>query len=133
MPAPSDSNIIYADAEDGAITQFDRKTKQSLFIMPYLHGPGYVDDLPTSAQKIRFNWTPPIAVDPRDANTVYIGGNVLLQSSDGGLNWKTISPDLTRNDKSKQQLPGGPIHYDISGAETYDTLLSIQVARAIRR
>jgi photosystem II stability/assembly factor-like uncharacterized protein len=128
VPAPSDANIIYADSEDGAITQFNRKTKLSLFIMPYLHGPGYVDDLPTSAQKIRFNWTPPIAVDPRDANTVYIGGNVLLKSTDGGLNWKTISPDLTRNDKSKQQLPGGPIHYDISGAETYDTLLSVQVA-----
>ena len=130
VPAPSDANIIYADAEDGSITQFDRKTKQSLFIMPYLHGPGYVDDLPTSAQKIRFNWTPPIAVDPQDANTVYIGGSVLLKSTDGGLDWKTISPDLTRNDKSKQQLPGGPIHYDISGAETYDTLLSIQVAQS---
>ncbi|MGH8318810.1 MAG: VPS10 domain-containing protein [Steroidobacteraceae bacterium] len=130
VPAPSDSNIIYADAEDGAITRFDRKTKQSLFIMPYLHGPGFVDDLATYAQKIRFNWTPPIAVDPRDANTVYVGGNVLLQSHDGGLNWKTISPDLTRNDKSKQQNSGGPIHYDLSGAETYDTLLSIQVAQS---
>ncbi len=128
IPAPSNSDIIYADAEDGTITQFNRKTKQSLFIMPYLHGPGFVDDLATFAQKIRFNWTPPIAVDPRAANTVYVGGNVLLKSTDGGLNWKTISPDLTRNDKSKQQLPGGPIHYDISGAETYDTLLSIQVA-----
>jgi photosystem II stability/assembly factor-like uncharacterized protein len=128
VPAPSDSNIIYADAEDGAITRFDRRTKQSLFIMPYLHGPGFVNDLAPFAQKIRFNWTPPIAVDPKDANTVYVGGNVLLKSTDGGLNWKTISPDLTRNDKSKQQLPGGPIHYDISGAETYDTLLSIQVA-----
>jgi photosystem II stability/assembly factor-like uncharacterized protein len=130
VPAPSDPNIIYADAEDGAITRFDRKTKQSLFIMPYLHGPGFVNDLPTSQQKIRFNWTPPIAVDPKDANTVYIGGSVLLQSSDGGLNWKTISPDLTRNDKSKQQNSGGPIHYDLSGAETYDTLLSIQVAQS---
>ncbi|MGA7539016.1 MAG: hypothetical protein WBW93_09630 [Steroidobacteraceae bacterium] len=128
IPAPSNSGIIYADAEDGAITQFNRKTKQSLFIMPYLHGPGFVDDLAPFAQKIRFNWTPPIAVDPRAANTVYVGGNVLLRSTDDGLNWKTISPDLTRNDKSKQQLPGGPIHYDISGAETYDTLLSIQVA-----
>jgi len=130
VPAPSDSNIIYGDAEDGAITRFDRKTKQSLFIMPYLHGPGYVDDLVTAAQKIRFNWTPPIADDPQDANTVYIGGNVLLKSTDGGLHWSTISPDLTRNDKSKQQLSGGPIHYDLSGAETYDTLLSIQVAHS---
>ena len=128
VPTPADSNIIYADSEDGAITRFDRKTKQSLFIMPYLHGPGFVNDLPTSQQKIRFNWTPPIAVDPRDTNTVYIGGNVLLRSSDGGLNWKTISPDLTRDDKSKQQNSGGPIHYDLSGAETYDTILSVQVA-----
>ncbi len=128
VPAPSDPNIIYADSEDGAITRFDRKTKQSLFIMPYLHGPGYVDDLPPYAQKIRFNWTPPIAVDPRNANTVYIGGNALLKSVDGGLHWKAISPDLTRNDKSKQRLPGGPIHYDISGAETYDTILSVQIA-----
>jgi photosystem II stability/assembly factor-like uncharacterized protein len=130
VPAPSNPNIIYADSEDGAITRFDRKTKQSLFIMPYLHGPGYVDDLAPFAQKIRFNWTPPIAVDPQDANTVYVGGSVLLKSVDGGLNWKTISPDLTRNDKSKQQLPGGPIHYDLSGAETYDTILSIQVAQS---
>jgi photosystem II stability/assembly factor-like uncharacterized protein len=130
VPAPSDSNIIYADAEDGAIQRFDRKTKQATFISPYLHGPGFVNDIPTSAQKIRFNWTPPIAVDPKDAQKVYIGGNVLLQSADGGLNWKTISPDLTRNDKAKQKNSGGPIHYDLSGAETYDTLLSIQVAES---
>ena len=57
VPAPSNPDIIYADAQDGAITRFDRKTKQSLFIMPYLHGPGFINDLPTSAQKIRFNWT----------------------------------------------------------------------------
>ncbi|MDE2347031.1 MAG: hypothetical protein KGL92_00870 [Gammaproteobacteria bacterium] len=128
VPAPSNPDVIYADAEDGAIARFDVKTKQSLFIMPYLHGPAFVDDLPTSAQKIRFNWTPPIAVDPHHADTVYIGGNVLLRSKDGGLNWSTISPDLTRNDKSKQALSGGPINYDLSGAETYDTILSIQVA-----
>jgi len=128
VPAPSNPDVIYADAEDGAIFRFDRKTKQSLLIMPYMHGPAFIDDLPTSAQKVRFNWTPPIAVDPRDANTVYIGGNVLLQSTDAGLNWRAISPDLTRNDKSKQQLSGGPINYDLSGAETYDTILSVQVA-----
>lgn len=132
VPAPSDPDIIYADAEDGSIVRFDRKTEQTRFIMPYLHGPGYINDLPTYAQKIRFNWTPPIAVDPQDAETVYLGGNVLLKSTDGGLNWQTISPDLTRNDPSKQQLSGGPINYDLSGAETYDTILSIQIAPSAR-
>ncbi len=128
VPAPSNPDVIYADAEDGEIVRFDRKTKQTLFIMPYLHGPGYIDDLAPAQQKIRFNWTPPIAVDPQAENTVYIGGNVLLKSTDGGLHWTAISPDLTRNDKSKQQLSGGPIHYDLSGAETYDTILSVQIA-----
>ncbi|HJS90469.1 MAG TPA: hypothetical protein VJ738_10935 [Steroidobacteraceae bacterium] len=130
VPAPADSNIIYADSQDGAFRQFNRRTKESFFSLPYLHGPAYIDDLPVYAQKIRFNWTSPIAADPRDVNTVYLGGNVLLKSTDGGRNWKPISPDLTRDDKSKQQLPGGPIHYDISGAETYDTLISIQVAQS---
>ncbi|HUY84195.1 MAG TPA: hypothetical protein VMU86_06445, partial [Steroidobacteraceae bacterium] len=97
VPAPSNPDVIYADAEDGAIFRFDRKTKQMRFIMPYMHGPAYIDDLPPSQQKIRFNWTPPIAVDPTAYDTVYIGGNVLLKSTDGGLHWRTISPDLTRN------------------------------------
>jgi photosystem II stability/assembly factor-like uncharacterized protein len=130
VPAPSDSNIIYADSQDGAIRRIDLKTHDSIFGLPYLHGPAYVDDMPTSEQKIRFNWTSPIAVDPKEVNTVYLGGSMLMKSTDGGRNWKAISPDLTRNDKSKQQLPGGPIHYDISGAETYDTIISIQVAQS---
>ncbi len=128
VPAPSNPDIIYADAEDGAIVRFDRKTKQTLFVMPYLHGPGFINDVPTSEQKIRFNWTPPIDVDPTDANTVYLGGNVLMKSTDGGLHWQTISPDLTHNDKTKQKNSGGPINFDLSGAETYDTLISIRVA-----
>ena len=126
--APSDPNIVYADSQDGALRRLDLSTHDSQFAMPYLHGPGYVDDLPTFRQKYRFNWTSPVAVDPHDANTVYLGGSVLFKSTDGGVTWKAISSDLTRDDKSKQQLPGGPIHYDISGAETYDTIISIQVA-----
>ncbi len=128
VPAPSNPNIIYGDLEDGAIVRFDRKTKQTLAIMPDLHGPVFVNDVPLSEQKFRFNWTSPIDVDPNDADTVYLGANVLFKSTDGGLHWRTISPDLTYNDKAKQKLPGGPIHYDLSGAESYDTILSIKIA-----
>ncbi len=128
VPAPSNADLIYTNAEDGATVQFNRQTKLSRFAMPYLHGPGAVNDLETKDQQYRFNWTAPIAVDPRDAHTVYLGANVLFKSTDGGLNWSVDSPDLTRNDKNKQLNSGGPVNKDLSGAETYDTIQSIAIA-----
>ncbi|MDE2109195.1 MAG: hypothetical protein KGJ20_08300, partial [Gammaproteobacteria bacterium] len=59
---------------------------------------------------------------------VYLGAQVLFKSGDGGAHWQVISPDLTRNDKSKQGIPGGPVYHDVSSAENYDTLLSITLA-----
>src|SRR5437868_14254633 len=78
--------------------------------------------------KYRFNWTSPIAVSPRDANTVYLGANVVFKTIDGGERWTSISSDLTRNDKAKQVTSGGPIEYDISGAETSGTILTVNLA-----
>src|SRR3989475_9465788 len=69
-----------------------------------------------------------IEVSPTDANVVLLGGNVVFKTTDGGEHWASISPDLTRNDKSKQVTSGGPINYDISGAETYNTILTINFA-----
>uniref|UniRef100_UPI002612BD32 WD40/YVTN/BNR-like repeat-containing protein n=1 Tax=Oleiagrimonas sp. TaxID=2010330 RepID=UPI002612BD32 len=128
VPAPSDPNLIYADAEDGASVLFHRDSKRSDFIMPYLHSPVFVNDIPTTQEKYRFNWTSPIAVDPQHPKTVYIGANHVLKSTDGGQHWQSISPDLTRNDKAKQALSGGPVNLDLSGAETYDTVLSLTLA-----
>lgn len=128
VPAPSDPDLIYADAEDGAAVLFHRDSKRTDFIMPYLHGPIFVNDLPLTKVKYRFNWTSPIAVDPQHPKTVYIGANHVLKSTDGGQHWQSISPDLTRNDKAKQALSGGPVNLDLSGAETYDTVLSLTIA-----
>src|SRR2546423_15328743 len=36
-----------------------------------------------------------------------------------------ISPDLTRNDKSKEQASDGPIPKDNTGVEVYDTIFSV--------
>ncbi|HET7306508.1 MAG TPA: hypothetical protein VFK24_01660 [Gammaproteobacteria bacterium] len=125
VPAPSDPNIIYGDSQNGFIVRLNKKTGLKQYVRPYLPG---VSDLPPSQLKYRFNWTSPIAVSPTDPNTVYLGGNVLFKSSDGGKRWQVISPDLTRNDKSKQVSSGGIVMKDISGAETYDTILSITLA-----
>lgn len=125
VPAPSDSNIIYADAQNGSIRRLDKSTHLSHGIRPYLEG---VEELKPSDLKYRFNWTTPIAVSATDANEIYLGGNVVFKSTDGGKNWTAISGDLTRNDKSKQDVAGGPVQHDISGAESYDTILCITLA-----
>ena len=125
VPAPSDSNIVYVDAQNGYITRVDLKTGVSKFIRPTLED---VSQQPPSALTYRFNWTSPIAVSPSSADEVFIGGNVLFKSVDGGAHWSVISPDVTHNDKSRQKTSGGPIEYDISGAETYNTILSITLA-----
>jgi len=125
VPAPSDPHIIYADSQNGNISRFDRKTKLSRNIRPYLSG---ASEMSPADLKYRFNWTSPIAVSATDANEVYIGGNVVFKSTDGGLHWTAISPDLTRNDKEKQKASGGPVNLDLSGAETYDTLLSLAIS-----
>ncbi|MDE2346454.1 MAG: hypothetical protein KGL13_08295 [Gammaproteobacteria bacterium] len=126
--APSDPHIIYADLEDGYTVRYDTRTHLSRMIRPSTSY-GLQNTAKTLAEsEYRFNWTSPIAVSPTDANTVYIGADVLFKSNDGGTTWQVISPDLTRNDKSKQQIPGGPIYHDVSTAENYDTLLSITLA-----
>jgi photosystem II stability/assembly factor-like uncharacterized protein len=125
VPAPSDPNIVYSDAQNASIERLDLSNHLSHFVRPYLPG---VEETKPADLKYRFNWTSPIAVSPTDANEVYLGGNAVFKSTDGGKTWSPISGDLTRNDKTKQEIAGGPIQHDISGAETYDTILTITLA-----
>ena len=59
----------------------------------------------------------------------YFGANVLFETDDRGRTWTPISPDLTRNDPTKQRVAGGPINTDVSGAEFYDTIFDIAPSR----
>lgn len=125
IPAADDPNLIYNSTQNQELMIFDRATQQTLRISPYPRdtGGGGVADIP-----YRFNWDAGFAVSPADPKVLYAGGNVLFKSEDRGRTWKPISPDLTRNDKSKQASSGGAIIKDNSGAEVYDTILAITVA-----
>ena len=57
------------------------------------------------------------------------GATSFSRVSIAGQTWAVISPDLTRNDPSKQLPSGGPISYDQSGAEFYDTILYIATTK----
>ena len=119
---PSDPNIVYAGEYLGYISVYDHRTRQSYNISAYPeNGSGHgAEDL-----KYRFQWTAPIAVSPHNPKVVYHGANVVFRTDDKGKTWKAISPDLTRNDKSKQEWSGGPITGDNTGVEFYCTIFAI--------
>jgi photosystem II stability/assembly factor-like uncharacterized protein len=119
------THTIYVDSQNGFVQRLNLENGLANSIRPYLEG---VQLKKPADLKYRFNWTSPIAVSYTNPNEVYIGGNVLFKSTDGGAHWTAISPDLTRNDKTKQQTSGGSIEYDISGAETFDCILSISIS-----
>ena len=123
VPEPGNPDYIWGDLEEGAVSIWMLKEKRSINVFPDLGGFNGFD---YAKDKYRFDWDSPIAFAPWDPHTVWYGGNVVFQSHDEGKDWTPISPDLTLDDKSKQFASGGPINYDVSGAETYDTILDIE-------
>jgi photosystem II stability/assembly factor-like uncharacterized protein len=119
---PNDPNIVYAGEYGGTITRYDNRTRQSrnVSIFPYNPSGHGGEDL-----RYRFQWTAPIVISPHNHDVIYHAANVLFRTSDGGLHWTAISPDLTRNDKTKQKWSGGPITGDNTGVETYCTIFAV--------
>jgi len=121
-PDPHDPEVVYAGSYGGEITRYDHRTEETKNITPWPINPigaAAVD------QKYRFQWTEPIAFSPHDPKALYFAAQVLFKSTDEGMSWQVISPDLTRNDKSKQAAAGGPITKDNTGVEVYDTIFSV--------
>ncbi len=121
-PDPTDPEIVYAGSYGGEITRYDHRTGETLGVNPWPVNPiGWA----AADVKHRFQWTEPIVFSPHDSKTLYFAGEVLFKTTDGGMSWNIISPDLTRNDKQKQQASGGPITKDNTGVEVYDTIFSV--------
>jgi hypothetical protein len=116
--------LVYSDAQGGMLNITDTRTGTQKTIYPYPNRVGSVGDAMIS-HKYRFNWNSPIALSPQNPKVVYFGGNVLFKSTDYGMSWQPISPDLTTNDPKKQESSGGPIVVDNTAAEFHCTLLSI--------
>jgi hypothetical protein len=64
-------------------------------------------------------------ISRHDPNVLWHASQILLESRDEGQTWKEISPDLTRNDKAKQDYSGGPITRDNTGVEVYATIFAV--------
>lgn len=119
---PDDPTLVYATTINGTLTEYNRSTRLSRYIIPF---PDYTYGKDSRDLKYRTNWNAPVAVSPHDPSIVYFGTQMLLRSTDRGASWTEISPDLTRNDAEKQGRNGGPLTPENVGAEFYNTIFYI--------
>ncbi len=115
---PKDPNIVFAGDTYGVLIRYDRRTSQGQTVTPWLQGSGNDID----QQKFRFPWTPPLVFSPTDPSTLYYGSQYLLATSDGGLHWRKISPDLTGASETKSS---GPVTIANAKARGFGVIYSI--------
>jgi photosystem II stability/assembly factor-like uncharacterized protein len=118
---PKNPDIVYGGSYGGLLTVVNHRTEESRDVNPWPDNPmgwGAAD------LKHRFQWNFPMFFSPNDPKKLYVASQYLLQSTDGGASWKTISADLTRNDKSKMAPSGGPITRDNTSVEYYGTVFA---------
>lgn len=116
---PYNPTVLYGDCYQGTISRQEVSTKELKDIMEYPST--NLGEQPRN-MKYRFNWNAPLINSPHDPKIMYHAGNVLFRTNNGGQSWGPISPDLTRNDESKQRQGGGPFTNEGAGGENYNTI-----------
>jgi photosystem II stability/assembly factor-like uncharacterized protein len=94
---PVHHNLVYADGSPGTVVRLDRSTNQMFTV--------FIGD-----GKYRGSGNAPLMFSPADPHTLFYGTQYLLETTDGGMNWHEISPDLTARPKppAGQKPPAGP-------------------------
>ena len=119
---PHDPNIVYSGGPGGMTTRIDLAARhlRSINVNAGVRG-----------GDLRFAWSSPIFISPLEPQAVYHTSSFVHKTTDGGQTWTTISPDLTRNDKSHEGVEGvgtGPG----SEAEAYPTISTFAESAKVR-
>lgn len=89
---------------DGIVIRYNERTRQFRNVEVW---PMSIIGHPAKEAKYRWQWTFPLAISPFDHNTVYVGSQYVLRTTNGGQSWERISPDLTSADTSRMGISGG--------------------------
>ena len=122
VPKPGNHNIVYANCK-GRFGRYNKITGQE---KQYYVGAANMYGHNPKDLKYRFQRVSPIHVSPHDPDVVYHASQYLHKTTDEGVTWETISPDLTAFEPDKQVISGSPITRDITGEEFYSTIYAIQ-------
>ncbi len=125
VPQPGDPKITYGSGYYSIFLRYDKETHEYRSVSPWPH---YQEGASSGELKNRFGWTHPILFSPANSKELFIAAQYVFKSDDYGATWKQISPDLTRNDRSKQAPSGGPVDLDQSGAEIYPLVSALAVS-----
>ncbi len=122
VPKPGNSNIIYSNCK-GRFGVYNKRTGQE---KQYYVGATNIYSHNPKDLKYRFQRVAPIHVSPHNPDVVYHASQYLHKTTDDGVTWEIISPDLTAFEPDKQVNSGSPITRDITGEEYYSTIYSIR-------
>ena len=123
---PNNPKYVMGGSYQGTIEVLDQNTNEG---KPVMVAPIQYQAVQPKDMKYRFNWNAPIINSPNDPNTFYHAGNVLFKTTDRGITWKAISPDLTRHDTSKMGISGWPYTNEGAGGENYCTISYVAESR----
>ncbi len=92
---PGNPDVVYSEAQHGALVRYDRRTGQQVDIQPQA-GPGEAP--------LRWNWDSPLFISPHEPTRLWFAAQRVFRSEDRGNSWKAVSPDLTRQ-VDRNRLP----------------------------
>ena len=126
---PTDWRRVYSTAENGKFRRYDALTRREVQAAPTARNVtnwAEVVSPDTARSRIRFNWAAPLVLSPHDSRVLYLGGNHLFRTADGGVTWAAISPDLSTRDSAKIVMGrSGGLTLDNSGAEFHGSATSV--------
>jgi photosystem II stability/assembly factor-like uncharacterized protein len=97
-------NILYASGIYGGVVRFDLRTSLSQQITPWPF-PGFGREI--NQRRYRDPWTPMLVLSTAEKNALYFGTQYVMKTTDGGLHWQQISPDLTGALAEYEKAAGG--------------------------
>ncbi len=103
---PNDPWTVYSGWQFGNVSRLDLRSWRQDDIQP-----AALDAGAESGYDFTWDWTTPILISAFDTGTVYLGANRLFRLRQGGRDWDTLGPDMTRTPRQTPAPEAGHTSY----------------------
>lgn len=92
----SNSHLVFLESQFGFVHRLDFRTRTRKNIQP---------QPPENRIAYRFNWLTPFLISRHQPDTLLLGANYVLKSTDGGDSWNEVSPELVKERAISGNIP----------------------------